>query len=107
MQKLAESWVRAEKEHHGKSLIQAIDELNETLGSQVNHSRVSEWRRGVYAPRQTVMSYLLNRALPWMLEQAGIVATKEQIQNLEALIWVVGVENGERFVELAASQKDV
>jgi len=57
MRRLVESWVEAERAHHGNSLAEAIRRLNENRGMRVTHSRVSEWRRGVYAPSQLVLSH--------------------------------------------------
>ena len=106
MRRLVASWIRAEQDYHGNTLAAAIRQMNETLGTTLNHSRVREWERGHYAPSQTTLSALLYRTLPWALQQAGIAVSEEQFHELEKLVWIVGEENGERFVELACSKKD-
>ncbi len=100
MQKLVESWIRAEKERYGNSLAAALRRMNDQLDTAITHSRVSEWRRGVYVPSQEVLSALLYRTLPWALEKAGVEMSLAQWRTLEELLWVVGERDGKRFIEL-------
>lgn len=99
MRNLIDSWIAAERSH-GNSLAGAIKQLNETIASKVTHSRVSEWRRGVYAPSQVALSYMLYRALPWVLSQAGIEMTEEQRKAVDGRIWVLEQEGDTRYAEL-------
>jgi hypothetical protein len=100
MQKLVESWIRAEKERYGTTQAEAIRRLNDHLGTAITHSRVAEWRRGVYVPSQEVLSALLYRTLPWAIEKAGGVMSPAQWRELEELLWVVVEQDGKRFIEL-------
>ncbi len=100
MKRLVESWLRAEEEAHGNTPAAAIRRMNEKRKMRLTHSRVSEWRRGVYVPMPLVLSQMLYRTLPWALEKAGIQATPKQIDALEKLIWVIREENGQSGVEL-------
>lgn len=86
MKRLVKSWVEAEKSY-GDSLAEAIRVLNEERGMHVTHSRVSEWRRGVYTPSPLVLSHMLYQSLPWLLEEAEITVSKAQLHALERLIW--------------------
>jgi hypothetical protein len=94
MRQLVASWVEAEREYHGNRQAQALRELNEALGLSIRHSRVAEWRRGVYVPSQEVISQMLHRALPWLLEQSGIAAGPAQLRALDRLLWVHNEEGG-------------
>jgi len=100
MRRLVESWIQAEKEYHGNNLAAAIRRMNEKRGCHLMHSRVSEWRRGVYVPSQVVLSQMLFRTLPWALKNAGIAATKEQERRLEAFFWNIIEKDGQSCVEL-------
>ena len=100
MKRLVESWVRAEREYHGNNLAAAIRRLNESRGVHVTHSRVSEWRRGVYVPSQVILSMMLYRTLSWALREAGIAATRAQMNQLRALLWNHIEDDGKPFVEL-------
>lgn len=88
MRQLVASWLQAELEHHGNTQAQALRELNETLGLRVRHSRVAEWRRGVYTPSVEVVSEMLFRVLPWLLEQAGVTADKDKLTAIDRLLWL-------------------
>ena len=50
MKQLVNSWVEAELKGYRNTLGGAIKELNEECGMRINYSRLSEWRRGLYAP---------------------------------------------------------
>jgi len=100
MQKLVESWIRAEKEHYGNTLAAAIRRMNDRLGAKVTHSRVSEWRRGIYVPSQEILSSMLFRTLPWAIEKAGIAVLPAQWRELEELLWVSVEQDGKRFIQL-------
>jgi hypothetical protein len=100
MRRLVESWLSAEEEIHGNTPAAAIRRLNEKRKMRVTHSRVSEWRRGVYVPSQLVISQMLLRTLPWALRKAGLRVTQEQFDALGKLIWVTGEKDGQSHVEL-------
>lgn len=100
MRRLVDSWINAEEEHYGNTLAAAIKRMNEKRGMRLTHSRVSEWRRGVYVPSQVVLSQMLYRTLPWALGRAGIQVSAAQRNALEELLWLTKVTNGQRYVEL-------
>ena len=100
MRQLVDSWIVAERELYGKTLAEAIRRMNDKLGCRVTHSRVSEWRRGVYVPSQVAISQMLYRTLPWALEKAGIRATEDQRRALQALLWITLEKDGQCWVEL-------
>lgn len=100
MRQLVASWVQAERELHGNNLAQALRKLNGWLGTSYTHSRVSQWKRGIYTPQPKVLSLMLRRALPWMLKQSGTAVSAAQLAALIRLIWVVSVENGETHGKL-------
>ncbi len=100
MKRLVESWVRAELEYHGNNLAAAIRLLNEICGTRVTHSRVAEWRRGIYTPSQAILSMMLYRTLPWALRQAGIAVDVGQMTRLRSLFWKDFEKKGQRFVAL-------
>ena len=100
MRRLVESWIEAERDHHGNRLAQAIRRMNEKRGGSLTHSRVSEWRRGVYVPSQVILSQMLYRTLPWALQRAGIAPSEAQYQELEKLLWMAQEKDGEIYVEL-------
>jgi len=100
MQRLVESWVRAEKERYGNTLAAAIRSMNERRGTKVTHSRVSEWRRGIYVPSQEILSSMLFRTLPWAIEEAEIAVSPAQWRELEELLWVSVEQDGKRFIQL-------
>ena len=88
MRQLVASWLQAEREYHGNTQAQAIQGLNDALGLRIRHSRVAEWHRGVYTPSIEVVSEMLFRAMPWVLEQAGVAADRDQLSALDRLLWV-------------------
>ena len=93
MRRLVESWLEAEKQDHGNTPAAAIRRMNEKRNLRLTHSRVSEWRRGIYVPMPLVLSQMLLRTLPWALKNVGIQATAQQIGELKKLIWVVDDQN--------------
>jgi hypothetical protein len=100
MKRLVESWICAEKDHHGNTLAQAIRMMNEKHGAQLTPSRVSEWRRGVYVPTQLMLSHILHRTLPWALKHAGISASAEQFRALKECFWVHFEKDGKKKIGL-------
>jgi transcriptional regulator with XRE-family HTH domain len=88
VRQLVASWLQAKREYHGNTQAQALRELNDALGLRIRASRVAEWRRGVYTPSIEVVSEMLYRAMPWLLEQAAIVASLDQLSALDRLLWV-------------------
>lgn len=85
--RLVETWLEAERSHYGNSQGGAVRELNDSLGMTVTQSRVSEWRRGKYCPSIAVISWALQRALPYILKQAGLSVSDQKLAKLEALLW--------------------
>lgn len=100
MRRLVESWIAAEEGYHGNTLAEAIKRMNETRDMRLTHSRVSEWRRGVYVPSQVVLSQMLLRTLPWALRKAGIDVSAAQHSALEDLLWHTEVRDGQQYIEL-------
>lgn len=92
MRRLVESWIEAERSRD-LSMADAIRQLNECLETRHTHSRVAEWRRGIYAPSQDAVSYMLHRTLPWAIDQAGIAVTDDQFRALVQTLWI-GDEDG-------------
>ncbi len=99
MRRLVESWIEAER-HRCQSIASAIKILNKDLGMNVTHSRVAEWRRGVYVPSQLVLSYMLRRTLARALQRVGITVSGAQLAELQKLLWVVREKDGRPEVEL-------
>ena len=99
MRQIVESWIRAEKDS-GNNLAAAIRRMNEKYGTKLTHSRVAEWRRGVYVPQPAILSHMLYRILPWMLTNSGIEVSAQQIRALQNHLWVTGEKDGRRYVEL-------
>lgn len=100
MKRLVKSWIEAEMSR-GNSLAAAIRRLNETQRRRVTHSRVSEWRRGVYVPSPIVLSYMLCRTLPWALSEAEVELSDAQLMVLRGLLWEIREQpDGQVFVEL-------
>lgn len=100
MRRLVESWIEAEQDFHGNTLAAAIKRMNEARDMRLTHSRVSEWRRGVYVPSPVVLSQMLYRTLPWALKQAGIAVSAAQFSELVKRLWVVGEKDGQAYIEL-------
>ena len=61
----------------------------------MTHSRVSEWKRGKYCPQPAVLSEMLYRAFPWILDTAGVQATKAQMDQVDNMLWKI--EDGIRY----------
>jgi len=100
MRRLVDSWIHAERESHGNTIAQALEGMKVELGSSTTHSRVAEWRRGVYVPSPQALSYMLNRTLPWVLQNAGIRVSPAQQRALEAKLWVSYEKDGEPWYDL-------
>jgi len=100
MKQLVASWVQAEREHYGQSLAQAVRRVNQTHGTRLTSSRVSEWRRGVYTPSQRAISHLLFRTLPWALKQAGVAITAAQLREFKKRLWVIEVRDNHEYLEM-------
>lgn len=99
MRKLVDSWVEAERSY-GNTLAEAIRQLNAHLGTKVTHSRVSEWRRGIYTPAPSVLSMMLLRTLPWAIDEVGIEASDEQLVSLDRYFWNLAKDTDDGSVEL-------
>src|SRR5437899_524016 len=100
MKQLVTSWLQAERTVHNHSTADAIRLLNEAFSTHITHSRVAEWRRGVYTPSHGVLAFMLHRTLPWALQRAGIDVSAEQIAAIEPLLWDTGVDDGgERYID--------
>lgn len=85
--KLVETWVQAEKRYHGNDERDALRQLNEALQMSVMQSRVAEWSRGVYLPSVPVIGYILSRALPFILHEAGCDTNTAPLEKIESYIW--------------------
>ena len=64
----------------------------------MTHSRVGEWRRGVYVPSQVVLSQMLFRTLPWALKQAGVTVSQEQLASLTERFWIAIERDGQKML---------
>lgn len=102
MKQLVNSWVEAELRGYGNTLAGAIKELSQECGMKLTHSRLSEWRRGLYTPSPKVMAYMLYKVYPWALLRVGINATDAQLDGLEDLMLDMKVVDGSRQLDLAA-----
>ena len=72
MRQLVNSWVEAQQTGYGKTLGQAIEDLNRECGTKLTYSRLAEWRRGKYTPCPEALSEMLYRTpLPWALMKVG------------------------------------
>jgi hypothetical protein len=87
MKSFIESWIAAERDDYGNNQAQAIKALNEQLGTNLTHSRLSEYRRGIYEPSARANRYMLWCMLPWVLESAGVNVSDEQMGKIRVLLW--------------------
>jgi hypothetical protein len=101
MKQLVNSWVEAERGGYGNTLAGAIKELSQECGMKLTHSRLSEWRRGLYTPSPKVIAYMLYRVYPWALLKVGIKATDAQLDGLEDLMLDMKTVDGDRHLDLA------
>jgi hypothetical protein len=99
MKRMVESWVEAERSY-GHTPATALRQLNENLGTKYTHSRLSQWRRGVYTPAPSVLSRMLFRTLPWAIDEVGIEASDEQLQALDRYFWNLAKDTDDGSVEL-------
>jgi hypothetical protein len=99
MRRLVESWVAAELSY-GNTPATALRQLNESLGTKYTHSRLSQWRRGVYTPAPAVLSRMLFRTLAWAIDEVGIEASDEQLLSLDRYFWNLAEAEGDGSVEL-------
>src|SRR3954452_22025795 len=99
MRRLVESWVTAERSY-GNAPVTAIRLMNEELGTKVTHSRVSEWRRGIYVPSPQALSYMLLRTLAWVIDDVGIPASDDQLHSLDRYFWNLSTDTNDGSVEL-------
>lgn len=102
MKRLVNSWVEAELRGYGNTLAGAIKELNQECGIKLNHSRLSEWRRGRYTPSPQVIAYMLYKVWPWALLKVGITATEAQLDGLEDLLLDMKMIDGDRQLDHTA-----
>ena len=75
---LVQSWLEVEIDFHGKTLAQALRDLNDHLHSTHTHSRVREWEenrngRGARLPRE-IRLYMAKIVLKNVLEANGVKA---------------------------------
>ena len=99
MRQLVNSWVEAQQTGYGKTLGQAIEDLNRECGTKLTYSRLAEWRRGKYTPCPEALSEMLYRTLlPWALMKVGLKPTDAQMDALEDLLWEVDVSDGVRNI---------
>src|SRR6267378_7582005 len=88
MRQLARTWIEAEREYYQLSPARAIRRLNKELATRFTHSRVSEWKRGKHQPSSLVLSVLLYRSLPWILETAGVSVSDGQLARVDDALWL-------------------
>lgn len=73
---LVKAWLDVELNENGKSLTQALDELNNKLNTVHTHSRINEWKtnrngRGERLPRE-LRKYMAKKAIKSILKNAGV-----------------------------------
>ena len=76
---LVQSWLEVELVFNGKTLAEALKELNKHLNSAHTHSRVREWEenrngRGARLPRE-IRLYMAKVVLRHVLESSGVNAS--------------------------------
>ena len=88
MKQLVRTWIEAERDYYKLSPARAIRRLNKELATHFTHSRVNEWKRGKHHPSSLVLSVLLYRSLPWVLEAAGVSVSEGQMAQVDDALWV-------------------
>jgi len=73
---LVQSWLEVELNINGRTLSEALFDMNKSLGSAHTHSRVREWAenrngRGKRLPRE-VRIYMAKVVMPYVLKSAGV-----------------------------------
>jgi hypothetical protein len=73
---LVQAWLHVELEESEKTLVEALTDLNEALGTAYTHSRIREWEenrngRGERLPRE-VRVYMAKVAVRSVLTSAGV-----------------------------------
>ena len=70
---LVSSWIDTEI-NSGKTIAEALRELNIDCDTNYRQSIIRAWERGEKAPGRTVYTYLLRRVLPSILKKNGVRA---------------------------------
>lgn len=86
---LVQAWLFVELKEHGRTLAEALKDLNNKLDSAHTHSRVREWEdnrngRGDRLPRK-LRQYMLQKVLKSILANAGFDAKKMNSRQLKKL----------------------
>lgn len=76
---LVQSWLEVELTINGRTLSEALFDMNKALGSAHTHSRVREWAenrngRGKRLPRE-VRIYMAKVVMPHVLKSAGVASS--------------------------------
>ena len=87
---LIETWLEAEA-ILGNSNQEAVNQMNEILGTKYTLSRVGEWRRGVRNPDATAHRYMVMNAMTHAFGKAdpAALAALKEVTDLPAFLWVV------------------
>lgn len=76
---LVTSWRRIMTEHGKKSLAEALSIMNQDLGANYFHHRITAWEQGKRQPSQQVINYMLSKVLPVILSEYGLTIAQANI----------------------------
>jgi hypothetical protein len=80
---LLEVWVAAETATPGRTVADALREMNAALGRRYTSSHVSRWRRGLEVPKPEVVRYMMEVSAPTTVREVlGISPDAGQIREL-------------------------
>ena len=82
------TWLAAETES-GDSVQTAMSSMNEILGARYSYNHLSMWRNGRRSPGSPeAINYLMDIALPYALDEAGIRANGAKTAKLKSLLFL-------------------
>ena len=71
---LVTSWRRIMTEQGEKSLAEVLSIMNQDLGTNYFHHRITAWEQGKRQPSQQVINYMLSKVLSVMLSEYGLTS---------------------------------
>lgn len=78
-----ELWLAVEQATPGRTVQQALDDLNQACGRRYTYSHLSRWRRGLEQPNLDVVRYMARIAGRQSVHEVlGITVTVDEIETL-------------------------
>lgn len=88
---LVTTWRSIATKNGQLELKEALQVMNQDLGTNYLHHRITEWEQGKRQPGQRVINYMMNQVLPVLL--SGFNISKDQINLILDDIKIISISD--------------